>query len=282
MDFCDTSKLRHHLSTQHMYCQAHNTLFKSEDVLRSHYRYSPDHHFCRKCENDFDDEDKLWEHAGRDHHACQVCHEMFDSHEELQAHDRDVHFYCTDCKRSFPSESNIRHHLNSKLHHPANVQCPGHGCGRVFVSHAALVLHFESGACSSGMTRKQLNRLAVRTDTSNYITNPARLLPGPDGGFEAPAPVDMWATEISWNGEAYECFLCNSEFLTLPRLNQHLRSPRHDEKIYRCPQSDCRTEFVTLSGLCQHVEGRTCGVRMFKRVRGTMESLGRGFNSLTM
>jgi len=207
---------------------------------------------------------------------------MFDSHEELQAHDRDVHIYCTECKRSFQNESNIRHHLNSKLHQPTNVRCPGRGCERAFVSHAALVFHFESGTCSSRMTREKLNRLAVRADTTNYITNPARLLTGPQGGFEPPVPAATWATEFSWNGVAYECFLCNSEFKTLPRLNQHLQSPRHDEKIYRCPKSDCHTEFVTLSGLCQHVEGGTCGVRTFKRVRDTMESLTRGFNSLTM
>jgi len=75
------------------------------------------------------------------------------------------------------------------------------------------------------------------------------------------------------------CIEC-SELKTLERLNQHLQSPRHEDKIYRCPKSDCRTEFVTLSGLCQHVEGGSCGVRMFKRVRDVMESLTRVFGWL--
>src|SRR5260221_9401018 len=208
--------------------------------------------------------------------------QLFDSYSDLQEHDRDKHNYCPDCQRVFENSSNLRHHLSSKKPQPATVRCPGRGCNRAFVSHGALVLHVESGTCPSGMTREKLNRLVVRADKSNYITNPDRLLTGPLGHFEPPAAKATWATERSWNGEAYECFLCNSEFKTLERLNQHLQSPRPEDKIYRCPKPDCRTEFVTLSGLCQHVEGGTCGVRVFKRVRDAMESLTRGFNALSM
>jgi len=205
-----------------------------------------------------------------------------DDYAELQEHDRDMHTYCTDCKRGFKSESNLRHHMNSKLHQPPIYLCPGRGCKKSFISPAALTHHFESDTCRSGMTREQLNRLVVRADTNNYITNPSRLLTGPLGWKEPPPSVKTWATERSWNGVEYECFLCNAAFRTLVQLNQHLKSPCHDDKIYRCPKEDCRVEFVTLSGLCQHVEGGSCGVRMFRRVRDTMESLTRGLNMLTV
>ena len=208
--------------------------------------------------------------------------QYFNDYGELQEHDRDVHTYCTDCKRSFQNESNLRHHLNSKLHQPAKHHCPGRGCNKSFVSPAALTLHFESGTCPSRMMREQLNRLVVCADTNNYITNPSRLITGPLGWNEPPPSATTWATELSRNGDVYECFLCNATFRTLAWLNQHLQSPRHEDKIYRCPKADCRTEFVTLSGLCQHVEGGSCGVRMFRRVRDTMESLTRGLNMLTM
>ena len=133
------------------------------------------------------------------------------------------------------------------------------------------------------MTRDQLNRLVVRRDTPNYITIRERLIDGPlDGRYEPPPPTDTWATERSWNGEAYECFLCGGTFETLARLNKHLQSPPHAQKIYRCPKSDCRTEFATLSGLYQHVEGGTCGVRVFRQVRDVMGSLTREFNTLTV
>jgi hypothetical protein len=208
--------------------------------------------------------------------------QYFDDYAELQEHDRDVHTYCTDCERSFQSESNLRHHLNSKLHQPAKYPCPGRGCSKSFVSFAALTLHFESGTCPSRMAREQLNRLVVRADINNSITNPSRLLAGPLGWNEPPLSTTTWATELSRNGDVYECFLCNATFRTLAQLNQHLSSPRHEDKIYRCPKTDCKTEFVTLSGLCQHVEGGSCGVRMFRRVRDTMESLAGGFNMLTV
>jgi hypothetical protein len=201
--------------------------------------------------------------------------QYFDEYAELQEHDRDVHTYCTSCKRNFRSESNLRDHLNSKLHQPAKYRCPGRGCIKSFVSPAALTHHFESGTCPSRMTCEQLNWLVVRADTNNYIT-------GPLGWNEAPPSATTWATELSWNGDAYECFLCNATFRTLAQLNQHLGSPRHDDKIYRCPKTDCSTEFVTLSELCQHVEGGSCGVMIFRRVRDTMESLTRGFNTLTV
>lgn len=192
-----------------------------------------------------------------------------------------MHVYCTDCRRSFQNQNNLRSHLSSKLHQPNTVLCPGYGCSRSFTSPARLVLHFESGTCPSGMTRDELNRLVVRADRNNFITNPARLLGGPSG-YEPPPSAKIWATGRSWNGEAYECFLCNATFRTLAGLNQHLQSPRHEERIYRCPKSDCRIQFVALSALCQHVEGGSCGVRMFREVRNTMDSLTRGFNAIAL
>jgi hypothetical protein len=134
------------------------------------------------------------------------------------------------------------------------------------------------------MTRDRLNRLVVRKDTRHYITNSGQLIEGPlDGRYELPLPVETsWATERLGNGEEYECFLCGGTFETLARLNKHLESPRHADKIHRCPKPDCRAEFRTLGGLCQHVEGGTCGVRTLRRVpgRNVMDSLTRGFNAL--
>jgi Zinc-finger of C2H2 type len=90
------------------------------------------------------------------------------------------------------------------------------------------------------MTCEQLDRLVVRADTNNYITNPVRLLPGPLGRYEPPATTVTLATERSWNAlsMAYECFLCHKTFNSLPWLNQHLQSPVHQDKIYKCPKSD--------------------------------------------
>ncbi|KAH8977821.1 hypothetical protein EDB92DRAFT_2056297 [Lactarius akahatsu] len=273
---------RQHMDDKHWYCREHDRVFKSEPGLHSHYRQSTDHHYCFECEEDFDDEDELWDHLVDDHNACRDCHDLFDSYSELQKHDHEVHDYCTECARVFQNQHSLQQHLNSKLHRPSTIACPGRKCKKSFISPAALTLHFESGACRSGMTREQLNRLVVRADRNNYITNPARLIGGPPGGYEPPMTTSAWATELSWNGMEYECFLCHSTFKTIDRLNQHLKSPAHDQKIYRCPKPDCRVEFVALSALCQHVEGGSCGVRMFRQVQNAMESLTRGFNAISI
>jgi hypothetical protein len=96
--------------------------------------------------------------------------QLFDDYEDLQEHDRDVHAYSTDCRRGFQSESDLRHHLSSKLHQPRNVHCPGRGCNKSFVTAVALA---EMGTCQSGMMREQPNRIIVRTDMNNDITNRA-------------------------------------------------------------------------------------------------------------
>jgi len=208
--------------------------------------------------------------------------QLFHSHSGLQQHDHKVHNYCTECDRGFRNWTNLQQHLNSELHRPTAIMCPGRKCNRSFISPTALTLHFESGACRSGMTREKLNRLIVRADKNSYITNPAQLIGGPQGKYEPPLSAPAWATKRSWNGMEYECFLCHSTFKTLDRLNQHLQSPRHDQKIYRCPKPDCRVEFVTLSALCQHVERGSCGVRMFRQVQNAMQGLTRGFKTISI
>jgi hypothetical protein len=87
-----------------------------------------------------------------------------------------------------------------------------------------------------------------------------------------------WETERSWNGVEYES---HSTFKALDRLNQHLQSPRHEQKIHRCSKPDSHLEFVALSALCQHVERGSCSVRMFKKVQDATESLTRGFKAIS-
>ena len=124
--------------------------------------------------------------------------------------------------------------------------------------------------------------MVVRMDRNNVLTNPARLISGPDG-YEPATVTKNWATERSWNGEAYECFLCHGTFRTLHALNAHLQSPRHQEKIYRCPnRTSCGLKFRVLSALTQHVESEKCGVHRFKEVKNALDSLTRGVRLLTV
>lgn len=181
-----------------------------------------------------------------------------------------MHWYCKSCDRTFNSGNSLDMHLRtSAIHNPRIYECPGHRCHKSFVAYGDLALHCESGACPSGITRKSINKLALRYDHNNVITDPARLIAGPSYQSEV---VDSWATQDAWNGCAYECILCHRAFRSLLALNAHLQSPAHANKIFRCPAqfNGCNVHFKTLSGLLQHVERSTCGV---KRFQGQMNSV---------
>ena len=184
----------------------------------------------------------------------------------MLAHCRTAHTdrWCASCKRMFINENNLRQHQRSAIHQPTTVRCPMKGCGRSFVSTAALVLHLESGTCASGMTREMIDRLVAKYDKGGIITNPSRLIQGPSPS--RPEVVRTWATDRAWNGRGYECYVCHKTFPSLTSLNAHLGSPVHGDKLYHCPKAygGCGTEYRTLSSFIQHVENARCGVNRFK------------------
>lgn len=236
---------------------------------------------CQECNRDFVNRAAYLQHkktASR-HNAwtCTRCSgKRFASRGNLTSHYIQCHWYCATCKRFFNSSSNLKSHLSSSIHRPKTFRCMGVGCNRMFTCISAVAHHLESGACRSNMTRAAVNRIAIRLDGNNVITNPARLIQGPTG-YQAPESTPTYATESSWNGRFYGCFLCNSEFVKLESLNQHMRSPVHEVDIYRCPNRDgCRRVFTTISGLCQHIEYDKCGVRRFKYAKLALKSMMAG------
>ena len=188
---------------------------------------------------------------------------VYNSEPGLHEHRRIVHAdeYCVPCKRMFRDNNALRHHERSTFHQGRKVGCPMKGCNKSFVSRAALVHHLESGGCPSRINRDMVNRIVAKLDKSGVITDSSRLI---GGGQEA--VTGGWATARAWNGERYECYLCHRTFAALLDLNQHLNSPAHAQKAYRCPGAwrGCGATFKTLSGFCQHVESEQCGVCRFK------------------
>ncbi|KAI0920684.1 hypothetical protein AcV5_010359 [Taiwanofungus camphoratus] len=271
-------------SSMHNICHRCQKDFSSEWGLTQHYVQSPIHHYCQRCDDHFRSAHDLTSHYEDVHYYCQICNSIFDFELGLHEHNRQKHPYCTSCKRVFQSQNHLNTHLRSSIHQPLAYTCPGRKCGKSFVSTAALLLHFESGSCPSGVTRHSVDRFAIQNDSSRVITNPARLIRGPDG-YAGPTVTKMWATERAWNGNKYECFLCHREYRTLSALNQHLGSAAHADKIYRCPTrwNGCGTEFRTLSALCQHVESEQCGVRRFNdAMQNVLGSLSNGMRMLTL
>ncbi|EKM52223.1 uncharacterized protein PHACADRAFT_260453 [Phanerochaete carnosa HHB-10118-sp] len=270
------------MSSRHWICHDCGKDFPSERGLTQHYVQSPRHHYCQRCDSHFDTPYDLQDHYVSDHWYCSLCNKIFDSKLGLQEHNRQSHWYCATCGRSFASENNLMQH--KRTHLPKTVQCPGRNCTRAFASHADLVLHWESGTCPSGVTRQLVNDTAAKNDRYRLITDARRLIQGPDGGYTPRGSVTTWATQASWNGSAYECVLCHCTYPKLARLNEHLQSPVHDERMYKCPTAleGCAAQFRTLSAVVQHIESGKCGVRKFQRqIQGVMDDLTSSMHRLT-
>ena len=72
--------------------------------------------------------------------------------------------------------------------------------------------------------------------------------------------------EVTWNRHAYDCphHRCDRTFGSLRAAEQHLESPAHARKRYKCAgaRGGCGKAFGTLSALLQHWESGSvaCGV----------------------
>ncbi|KAJ5259520.1 zinc finger protein [Penicillium angulare] len=75
-------------------------------------------------------------------------------------------------------------------------------------------------------------------------------------------------TPASYNGYAWECYVCRREFNTPGALSQHVNSPVHAQKAYHCPnRALCTKQFATLASLFNHLESETCNYMRFEEVQ---------------
>lgn len=299
-NFTTKTALTHHWrdSSKHSYCEDCDELFDDDDELEEHWFKSSSHFYCQECDEHFDDDDELEDHLEDNHFYCSTCSQvsltvdrdvrshstlrtqLFTTEDGLHQHNSRKHWYCASCRRLFQTENNLHTHLRSSAHQPRRLRCPGSRCKASFITEAGLVLHCESGACRSGVTRRAVDRVVTSVDRGNIITDPTKMIEA----LNAPI-TEIWATSQSWNGKAFECILCHREFTDLTRLNQHLHSPAHENTKYLCPPAwnGCKTQFKTLSGLMQHVESETCGVAKFKqRFKNVVHDVTTGMGMLSL
>jgi len=272
--FPHQSALNQHFrdSYVHNYCFRCDRDFVSPSALAQHKANSSSHNICRKCGKDFSDTVDLDEHIEDSHWHCERCDTFTNSEDELKDHyaRSSAHHYCRPCERFFQNDNNLRAHLRSTLHAGGTIKCIG--CTRTFPTISAMTLHLESGTCPSGATRQKVNETVRHYDRNNLITD--RLLTYPDSNGR----TDTWATGAAWNGYAFACYFCPREFQTLTALNQHLKSPAHEQKLYHCPK--CGVKFNVFSGLVQHVESESCGIARFREVKNVMDRMTSGLSRM--
>ncbi|KAG1779623.1 hypothetical protein EV702DRAFT_1178305 [Suillus placidus] len=231
-------------------CYRCNRSFNSWSAYHQHVRNSNNHWECQRCQLDFESGLGL-----KEHYYCDV---HFDSTSDLQDHYEGEHAYCSSCHKVFKNDFGLHEH-NRQKH--ADVYCIA--CKRLSRLRATFIL----------IHRQKDTICPFNGCGLGFINNSALILHLESGSCRS---------EQSWNGQAYECVLCHTQFRALMDLNRHLASPRHQEKVYRCPLSTCQAHFVSLSGLCQHIESERCGVTRFKAVQDAMNNLFAGVARITM
>ncbi|GAA5960361.1 hypothetical protein JCM3765_007485 [Sporobolomyces pararoseus] len=281
--------------------------FDNQQSLEEHSYHSSAHNVCDLCSIDFEYVGGLDCHLRSEHWSCSMCGTAFSNENLLLNHQTSSHPYCATHRRAFRNYHDLNQHLNSSAHLPSNIVCPA-GCGRRFINFGAVTLHLEAGTCSSGINRVQIDNQVAQFDRQNLITNntntsgpPSRRITSgassnnrysPYSNNRSSPVVSNLATNASWNPstQSFECFFCHSLFSSLPALNQHLSSPRHqyetfrqlptNKLLYKCPNSNCTRNFLALSGLVQHVEFGSCGVRQFRGVMNTIENVMGGMRRI--
>lgn len=212
----EMSLLQHCRSNVHKWewCERCQWLFVSSDARESHWRASDQHWRCFLCDEDFHTPYEMKSHAARIHGWCVDCRDRIFT--DYVAHRIKCHHRCEDCAKEFETENNLRM-VSLSLSLPlscANValststvkficllQSPCLGCQRRFITDSALLIHLESGNCSSGVNCDDVDRWAFQCYQHRYFTND-------------------WQDQLR-----YRCPGCESDFPYVSSLLQHTESP---------------------------------------------------------
>lgn len=141
----------------------------------------------------------------------------------------------------------------------------------MYKSPSGIALHLESGC-------HKVNRhhITAAVHAMNIILDISiRRITGPTS---TPTIRTYVATEASFNGSKYKCYLCPKSFRTLSALNGHLNSPAHDEDEFRCPK--CKRTFKLISGFVQHLESRSCALARAGQVEQYFDEMTAQFSRL--
>lgn len=162
------------------------------------------------------------------------------------------------------------------MHDSADFNCPL--CSKSVTVPSAIAHHIESGACHN-INRHQVTAAVHALKIIPTISLSHRL----EGGVNKSNPstrtvIHYSANERSFNGTAYECYLCRSTFRTLASLNSHLNSAAHDADEFKCPK--CKKKCTLISGLIQHIESNSCGVAKFTQIADQTSALTAQFSRL--
>ncbi|KAH9458602.1 hypothetical protein Pst134EB_010900 [Puccinia striiformis f. sp. tritici] len=226
--------LQEHLlcSGRHNYCAACRCDFRFEEARQYHHCVAHQSSFCQFCQAETTD---IHIHNLTIHDRCPICGQLCEDADAVHRHCGSWHadHYCEICPRLFLHPNDRTTHYDA--HGPCDIECPHHACDKRFGTRGALVQHWESKTCKSGINVDWVASIFKGCDKENRFV---------DKDFET--------TGIQV-----------SNYRDLDATNQfhpQRTAPVQFYEPYKCPSAQCkRGLFHTLSRLTRHLESGACG-----------------------
>ena len=94
-------------------------------------------------------------------------------------------------------------------------------------------------------SRRPSRQIRLRHQTVRWVLQHRGSSESWFGSAQFAMSTRSWATDLSWNGVAYECFVCHATFRNLAGLNQHLQSPTHRAILFPLAETATTTKTRT-------------------------------------
>jgi hypothetical protein len=304
----------HRKSTKHaseFKCCDCDISFNDVHALVAHVR-SPAHR--RPLRPDIARQDKKHSLLASSSTECTKCRRKFPCSQSLQQHCASLkhkplsQLECplgTNCRGSFLSPSALLHHLESGRcssgMHRGEIYQLVVSCDLGIISHSPSASLASTISGFQAYTPTGSDSWALMSDAGSEWS---MLTPSPSCG-SADDSLEQWSLledpkpQLSeglsfapMTAQGLRCPMCPSKragFSTLHSLQQHMDSPAHSPKVYKCPSlgqelsvTRHAIRFSTLSGLCQHLESDTCKggkralFRCIELIQAHLKQLGLG------
>lgn len=160
---------------------------------------------------DFERTESLNVHREQVHNCCVHCNLNFATPTDLTNHDISAHYFCVDCSEYFNLLQNLKtvcgtsprreilfnNEQHSRTHRMKTVNC--YGCPKKFDAVSSMMLHLESGCCSSNTCKEEVDDLAEECYQAHRYTSDDPEYP-------------------------FECTDCEATFPAMSALLQHVES----------------------------------------------------------
>ncbi|KAF1834726.1 hypothetical protein BDW02DRAFT_630228 [Decorospora gaudefroyi] len=207
-----------------------------DSIIERELHEQNSHNMCRECRIIFDSWVELKAHCRKFScaHVCEGCGQQGNLFFKPEMYERHVELgnVCPTCDKHFGTNPNLIHH--ELTHREPDYECLA--CNRHFTTYGGMIIHLESGACSS------------QTDELELATAAARCY--------------QWAKYFESKNDR-EALIWGYDVL------HDKRQQWGQVMFFRCPT--CDHNFPKLSSLFMHVESPACNQQLDEGAIGKLQ-----------